>query len=98
MSKSQITSQLTRVTVPQIGDANFVSGIHNAFEIIKNTGDQSMDCPKPFNAHHSTRSHDGEYTRNIAAFEAVTMLSPIITITNGDLLSAITPLNTWPSA
>ena len=36
MSNSQITSQLTRVTVPQIGDANFVSGIHDAFEIINN--------------------------------------------------------------
>ena len=36
MSNSQITSRLTRVTVPQIGDANFVSGIHDAFEIINN--------------------------------------------------------------
>ena len=34
MSNSQITSQLTRVTVPSIGDSNFAEGIRNAFETI----------------------------------------------------------------
>ena len=36
MSNSQITSQLTRVTAPSIGDSNFAEGIRNAFETINN--------------------------------------------------------------
>ena len=36
MSNSQITSQLTRVTVPSIGNSNFAEGIRNAFETINN--------------------------------------------------------------
>ena len=36
MSKSQITSQLTRVTVPSISDGKFADGIKSAFETINN--------------------------------------------------------------
>ena len=45
MSNSQITSQLTRVTAPSIGDSNFAEGIRNAFETINNNFKNIVSLP-----------------------------------------------------